>query len=75
MKIGLVGTELFRADRQTDMTNLVLAFRNFTNAPKSIAKLQFSSSSVAWRCNSFVVSELRNWTEVIPVGLPVQVLV
>ena len=36
MKIRQVGTELFRADRRTDMTKLTVAFRNFVNAPKSM---------------------------------------
>jgi len=27
-----MGAELFRADRQTDMTKLIVAFRNFSNA-------------------------------------------
>jgi hypothetical protein len=39
MKIPLVGADLFHADRQTDgrtdMTKPVVAFRNFTNAPKN----------------------------------------
>jgi len=30
-----VGAELFRADRQTDLTKPTVAFRNFANAPKS----------------------------------------
>jgi len=34
MKIRSVGVELFHADRQTDMTNLIVAFRNFANALK-----------------------------------------
>jgi hypothetical protein len=38
MKIRLDGAELFHADRQTDrqtdMTKLIFAFRNFANAPK-----------------------------------------
>ena len=29
-----VGAELFHADRQTDMTKLIVAFRNFPNVPK-----------------------------------------
>lgn len=33
-KICLVGDEVLRADRQTDMMKLKVAFRNFTNAPK-----------------------------------------
>jgi len=32
----LVGGELLRADRQTDMTKLLLSLRNFANAPKNI---------------------------------------
>jgi hypothetical protein len=38
MKIRRVGAELFRedgrTDRQTDMTKLIITFRNFANAPK-----------------------------------------
>jgi len=36
IKIRPVGTELFHADRQTGMTKLIVAFRNFANAPKII---------------------------------------
>jgi hypothetical protein len=35
-----VGAEFYvegQTDRQTDMTQLIVAFRNFANAPKSIA--------------------------------------
>jgi hypothetical protein len=31
-KIRSVGSELFHADRQTDMTKLTVAFRNFAKA-------------------------------------------
>jgi len=34
MKIRPVGAE-FREDGQTDMTKLIVAFRNFANAPKN----------------------------------------
>jgi hypothetical protein len=34
MEISPVGAELFHADRRTDITNLVFAFRSFVNAPK-----------------------------------------
>jgi hypothetical protein len=34
MKILPVGAELFHADRQTDMTKLIVAFLNFVNPPK-----------------------------------------
>jgi hypothetical protein len=30
-----VGAEIIHAKRQTDMTELTVAFRNFTNAPKN----------------------------------------
>ena len=32
--IRSVGGELFHADRRTDMTKLIFAFRNFVNAPE-----------------------------------------
>jgi len=35
MKIHPMGTELLRAEGQTVMTKLVVAFRNFVNAPKN----------------------------------------
>jgi hypothetical protein len=35
MKIRLVGTELLHADSQRDMTELIVAFRNFAKAPKN----------------------------------------
>ena len=35
MKIRPVGAELFRVDRQTDMTKLRVAFRSFANAAKN----------------------------------------
>ena len=39
MKLRPLGAELFHADRRTDirtdMTKLIVAFRNFANAPKN----------------------------------------
>jgi hypothetical protein len=35
MKICLVGAELLHAESRRDMTELIVAFRNFTEAPKS----------------------------------------
>ena len=35
MKFRPVGAELFNADGRTDMTMLIVAFRNFANAPKN----------------------------------------
>jgi hypothetical protein len=34
MKIRPVGAELFHADGQTGMTNIIVGFRNFAKAPK-----------------------------------------
>jgi len=34
MKIRPVGAEFFHADGRTDMTKLLVTFRNFSNAPK-----------------------------------------
>jgi len=34
-KFRPVGAELFHADRRTDTTKLIVAFRNFVNAPKN----------------------------------------
>jgi hypothetical protein len=33
MKIREVGAELFQADGQTDVTKLIVAFRNYVTAP------------------------------------------
>jgi hypothetical protein len=35
MKLHSVGAEFLHADRRTDMTKLVVALRNFVNAPKN----------------------------------------
>jgi hypothetical protein len=35
VKILLVAVELFHADRQRDMTKLIIAFRNYANAHKN----------------------------------------
>jgi len=35
MKIRQVGVELFHADGRTDMTKLIVVFRNFANEPKN----------------------------------------
>jgi len=36
VKIRPVGAELFHADGQTDMTKLIVAFRNFANVPNDV---------------------------------------
>jgi len=42
MKIRPVGTDVFHADRQTDVTKLTGAFRNFANSPKTDIGVCFS---------------------------------
>jgi len=39
MKIRPVGAELFHSDGQTDTTKLIVAFLNFTNAPKKTKEI------------------------------------
>jgi len=39
IKILPKGTELFCADRQTDMTKLIVVFRNFVNTPQNVKVL------------------------------------
>jgi len=48
MEIGLVGAELFHAERSTDMTEQIVAFRNFANAPRN-ELLYTSTPSPSWR--------------------------
>jgi len=43
MKIRPVGAELFGADGRTDMTTLIVAFRNFAKAPINVS--QYTSQS------------------------------
>jgi len=43
MKICALGAELYYVGRRTDMTELVVAFRNCANAPK-----YWMSSFVTW---------------------------
>jgi hypothetical protein len=38
MKIRLVGVKLFYADGRTDITKLIVAFRNFANDPTNLSK-------------------------------------
>jgi hypothetical protein len=40
MKMHPEGVELFHADGQTDMTKLIVTFRNFVNVPKKVAVIQ-----------------------------------
>jgi hypothetical protein len=40
MKIHPVGAELFHADRQMDMTKLIVTLCNYANMPKKIIHIQ-----------------------------------
>jgi hypothetical protein len=45
MKIRLLGAELYNADGRTDMTKLIVVFRNFANVPpKNYGKILLLSS-------------------------------
>jgi hypothetical protein len=47
LKILAVGTELFHANGQTDMANLIVPFRDFANAPKNRRNGKTSSADPA----------------------------
>ena len=40
MKIHLVRAELFHTDERTDMTKVMVAFRNYANVPKNCSTEQ-----------------------------------
>jgi len=46
MKIRPVGAKLFRADRRTDMTSLIVAFRSFANALKNFSSLRVTQLQI-----------------------------
>ena len=46
MKGRPVGAELFHADRRTDMTTVIAAFRNFLNAVSFLVFLQIQMISI-----------------------------
>ena len=49
IKIRPVGAELFHADGQTDMTKLIVAFRNFANA----SKMSYANKVLSCACGGF----------------------
>ena len=65
MKIGPVGAELFhmdgRTDGQTDMTKLIVAFRNIANAPK-IGRIRQATddNTIGRMCFAFWITKARN---------------
>ena len=52
MKFRLVIAELFRADGRTNMTKLIIAYRNFSNAPKFFKILHGASVGAVLYCNN-----------------------
>ena len=54
MKICSVGGELFHADGQTDMTNLIVAFRYFANAPKNVKEIVYKHKQQWFRLASYM---------------------
>ena len=56
-KILPLGAELFRADRQTGMTKLIVAFRNFPKAPKNRMLLLLLINFRRWLIE-FIVNQL-----------------
>jgi len=60
MTIRPVGAEFFDTDgrTQTDMTKLIVAFRNFANSPKNLlCKRQFPSFCAPIECGIFIVTD------------------
>ena len=57
LKIRPVETEEFHADGRTDMTNLVVAFRNFRYAPKKSFQVH-SVNSIWFQNNNTPISEV-----------------
>ena len=51
MKIRQVGADLFHADGRTDMTKLIVASRNFANAPKNGGETAHTCSLDLEVCN------------------------
>jgi hypothetical protein len=49
MKIRPVRAEMFHADSRTDMTKLILAFRNFVKAPKNYKRFKSKQNNVEGR--------------------------
>ena len=55
MNIRPVGAELSRADGRTDTTKLIVAFRNFANAPECYNNNQHCGVSDALSCTFLVI--------------------
>jgi hypothetical protein len=66
MKILPVGDELFHADGKTDVTKLIVVFKNFANAPKNLRPrsnlLAHCSPHVptSWTCLTLIFAQSRH---------------
>jgi len=49
-KINIVGVELLHADRQTDITKLIVTYRNSTDAPKNKVSFFLSGTINTDKC-------------------------
>jgi len=62
MKIPSLGDELFHADRRTDKTKLIFAFRKFANAPETL----YATLEVAFESGiSYSTSLLRGFHQAL----------
>ena len=55
MKIRPVEAELFHADRRTDMTKPIVAFRNFANAHKNGTKHSTPHYNILIKAHFFIL--------------------
>ena len=60
VNIRPVGTELFHADGQTDMTKLIVTFRNFANAYKMYILCNLPSKLNLYLINSIITLKVKN---------------
>jgi hypothetical protein len=67
VKIRPVGTEFSRADRQTDMTKLIVTFRSLTNAPNYRLRRQLNASlNFQWdKATSFRDTRCFTWGQYV----------
>jgi hypothetical protein len=65
MKIRPVGAELFHADGQTDMTKLIVVFRNLAKAPKKMLLVEINSEVQGGHTNSHTNSHTHILTHIL----------
>ena len=63
-----MGAELFHVDRRTHMTELIVAFRKFTNAPKNeiFGGLETKTFMLkSKRCKELNLTDIKNFTTLL----------